>query len=100
MQRVRDVVYRKGTEIRQVFHQLDDDKSGYLDHHQFRFGLNKMGAYISDEEWEILLDVVDNNRDGKIQYIEFAETMKVNLYTSTCGNGQQTWNMHARASCF
>jgi Ca2+-binding EF-hand superfamily protein len=78
MTRVRDVVYRKGVEIRRVFRQLDEDKTGHLDHQQFRVGLNKMGAYLSDEEWEVLLDVVDLNRDGKIQYIEFAETMKVN----------------------
>ncbi len=76
--RVRDVVYRKGIEIRRVFRQLDEDKTGHLDHEQFRVGLNKMGAYLSDDEWEVLLDVVDINRDGKIQYIEFAETMKVN----------------------
>ena len=78
LKRVRDVVYRKGVEIRRVFRQLDEDKTGVLDHEQFRTGLNKMGAYVSDEEWEILLDVVDVNRDGMIQYIEFAETMKVN----------------------
>eukprot|EP01043_Picozoa_sp_COSAG02_P018097 COSAG02_NODE_836_length_16647_cov_17.589014_4_plen_441_part_00 len=78
MTRVRDVVYRKGIEIRRVFRQLDEDKTGHLDHEQFRVGLHKMGAYLNDEEWEVLLDVVDINRDGKIQYIEFAETMKVN----------------------
>ena len=78
LQRVRDVVYRKGSEIRMVFRSLDEDKTGVLSHEQFRVGLRKMGAYLDDKEWEILLDVVDVNRDGEIQYIEFAETMKVN----------------------
>ena len=78
LQRVRDVVYRKGTEIRFVFRALDEDKSGSLSHEEFRIGLQKMGAYLSDDEWELLLDVVDVNRDGEVQYIEFAETMKVN----------------------
>eukprot|EP01049_Picozoa_sp_SAG25_P005805 SAG25_NODE_410_length_8423_cov_2.086617_5_plen_54_part_00 len=33
---------------------------------------------LSDEEFQTLVAVVDYNNNGTIEYIEFAETMKVN----------------------
>ena len=48
-----------------------------LDYGEFRRGLARCGAVINDQEFEILVKAVDNNMDGKIQYLEFAETMKV-----------------------
>jgi Ca2+-binding EF-hand superfamily protein len=77
LQRVRDSVYRKGEDFRQVFRMIDDDKSGELDYSEFREGLVRCGAVLTDEEFAILIKVVDNNGDGMIQYLEFAETMKV-----------------------
>ena len=77
LRRVRDAIYFKGSDFRQVFRAIDDDKSGELDYDEFRQGLLKCGAYLDDHEFEVLVKIVDNNADGKIQYIEFAETMKV-----------------------
>ena len=33
---------------------------------------------LTDEEFQTLVNVVDYNNNGTIEYIEFAETMKVN----------------------
>ena len=103
LQRVRDCVYRKGREIRAVFRIIDEDKSGevtsaqryallrskcmhlicascrsQLTHQEFREGLERCGAVLTDDEFAVLVKVVDYNNNGTIEYVEFAESMKVN----------------------
>ena len=77
LRKVRDAIYFKGVNFREIFRMIDEDKSGDLSVKEFRDGLVKCGAVLDDNEFNVLLQLVDNNNDGHIQYLEFAETMKV-----------------------
>ena len=54
---------------------FDLDKSGSVDYEEFRIGLKHLGVELSPEDFEWVLDVVDNDKNGEIDYREFVEDM-------------------------
>merc|ERR1711871_1507022 len=76
LQQIADKVEQKSKNIRVVFRNFDEDKSGSVDTHEFRKGLEHIGIVLTDVDFQTLLDVVDNDKSGTIDYNEFVEDLK------------------------
>ena len=63
-------------QLRVVFRKFDDDGSGTVSHEEFRTGLVHMGIAMSDPEFKSLIDIVDHDGGGDIDYREFANNFK------------------------
>ena len=65
------------TEMRQSFMNYDTSKDGKIDQKEFKAALQGMGHKdISDEQVQKMLDSVDKNNDGVIEWLEFLEMMQ------------------------
>ena len=62
--RVRDIIARSGTRIKDTFIQFDTNGDGVVDPQELRAGLEGMDIGLSAEEIEQILAVVDVNGDG------------------------------------
>jgi Ca2+-binding EF-hand superfamily protein len=47
---------------------LDRDGNGYIDYAEFRRAMQQMADALSDEEFHLIVDSIDVNKDGKIDY--------------------------------
>jgi Ca2+-binding EF-hand superfamily protein len=73
---IADKVEQKSKNVRVVFRNFDEDKSGSVDYDEFRRGLAHLGITLSDEEFQALLGIIDNDQSGTIDYNEFVEDLK------------------------
>jgi hypothetical protein len=60
-------------DIVDAFEAFDDNNDGCVDPGEFRRGLHGLHIGISDAQIDQLLDLVDRNHDGEIDYYEFAQ---------------------------
>ena len=68
----------KNSVYRQIFAQIDSDKSGSIDSSELGFAVTKMfpGATFTDRNIKQMLKSADLNHDGQISYDEFSAIMK------------------------
>jgi len=57
--------------MKKVFLEADTDNSGYLDEYEFKSIFGKMGLPLTAAQTSYLMEDVDVNKDGMIQYEEF-----------------------------
>ncbi|CAN6372692.1 unnamed protein product [Urochloa humidicola] len=57
--------------LKQMFNNLDTDKSGTIEVEELKEGLRKLGSKISEAEVQKLMEAVDVDRSGSIDYTEF-----------------------------
>merc|ERR1712028_327415 len=76
LQQIAEKVEQKAKNVRVVFRNFDEDKSGSVDYAEFRRGLAHLGIAMSDEDFKTLIDLVDNDKSGCIDYNEFVEDLK------------------------
>ncbi len=60
-------------EIREIFDHFDKDSNGTIEVNEFADLLDALGAEMSAEEVRVGLDVLDTNRNGRIDFHEFVE---------------------------
>lgn len=58
-------------ELRALFQQLDTDKSGRLSREEFRVGMQRLGAQLTEDDLTELVRGADIDGDGEIDYPEF-----------------------------
>lgn len=61
--------------LKQMFNNMDTDKSGTITVEELKVGLTKLGSKISEAEVQKLLEAVDVDRSGSIDYTEFLTAM-------------------------
>ncbi|TVU15236.1 hypothetical protein EJB05_38745, partial [Eragrostis curvula] len=61
--------------LKQMFNNMDTDKSGTITVEELKEGLRKLGSEISEAEVEKLVEAVDLNKSGSIDYTEFLTAM-------------------------
>jgi Ca2+-binding EF-hand superfamily protein len=66
LSQVADKVEQKAKNVRVVFRNFDEDKSGSVDYGEFRRGLTHLGIALSDADFQALIDEVDNDKSGCI----------------------------------
>jgi len=62
--------------LREFFNRHDLDGNGVVDAHEMRTLLADLGEYPTKEEFDTLMQQMDSNHDGTIQYQEFHDSMK------------------------
>ena len=85
MQRVRDQIFARGAKtirgLGRTFRALDSfDGNKKVDRNEFLVGLKENGVQISKDEANLLLDLIDTNRDGTLDFDEFLIAMRVFLF--------------------
>ncbi|KAL7670614.1 hypothetical protein ACOME3_005548 [Neoechinorhynchus agilis] len=63
--------------IKNLFEQLDTDKSKKLDKHEVKSGLEKMGVKIPDDKFEHFFGIIDTDKSGHIDFREFAKVVHI-----------------------
>ena len=51
--------------------------SGYLDRNEFQKFLTRIGVFLSTQELTAVFNAFDINGDGRINYLEFVQTIRV-----------------------
>ncbi|XP_010923910.1 calcium-dependent protein kinase 19 isoform X2 [Elaeis guineensis] len=57
--------------LKQMFTNIDTDKSGTITYEELKSGLARLGSRLSEAEVKQLMDAADVDGDGTIDYIEF-----------------------------
>ncbi|KAL6547070.1 Calcium-dependent protein kinase 33 [Orobanche minor] len=57
--------------LKQIFNNMDTDGSGAITYEELRTGLIKLGSKLSEEEIQLLVEAVDIDKNGTIDYYEF-----------------------------
>jgi Ca2+-binding EF-hand superfamily protein len=76
LRQIAEKVEAKSKNLRNVFREFDEDKSGSVDLVEFRRGLAHLGFEMTDKQFDALLDRVDRDGNGDINYTEFAARLK------------------------
>ncbi|XP_071387266.1 parvalbumin-like EF-hand-containing protein [Centroberyx affinis] len=68
--------------IKKAFHMLDKDGSGYIEWNEIKYILSTVpnsthSMPLSDEEAEAMIQAVDADGDGRIDYSEFSNMVKL-----------------------
>jgi Ca2+-binding EF-hand superfamily protein len=71
----------------------DTDKSGFLNREEFESLLNKSGIFLSRMDITYLMRFFDKNKDGKISFNEFYETLVPELNNRRLGIVKQVWDV-------
>ncbi|PUZ48421.1 hypothetical protein GQ55_7G244100 [Panicum hallii var. hallii] len=61
--------------LKQMFNNMDTDKSGTITVEELKEGLTKLGSKISEAEVQKLMEAVDVDKSGSIDYTEFLTAM-------------------------
>ena len=72
---MRVKIEAKTTNVGTLFRSFDADKSGSVDVEEFRNGMHYIGVALTDREFGELLDIVDADGGGQIDYTEFAQNL-------------------------
>ena len=54
--------------VKEAFKLLDKDGNGYIDYEELRSVLRAKGEALSEEEFQQVIDELDANKDGRIDY--------------------------------
>ncbi|GER40860.1 calcium-dependent protein kinase [Striga asiatica] len=57
--------------LKQMFDNIDTDRSGTITYEELRAGLSKLGSKLSEIEIQQLMEAADVDKNGTIDYIEF-----------------------------
>ncbi|CDP07348.1 unnamed protein product [Coffea canephora] len=57
--------------LRQMFNNMDTDRSGTITYEELKTGLSRLGSKLSEEEIQELMEAADVDKNGTIDYIEF-----------------------------
>lgn len=63
-------------ELREAFKVFDEDNSGSISRTEVRKIMKKLGQKLSDEELDAMMEEVDTDKDGQIDFNEFKSMMK------------------------
>ena len=58
----------QGLRLIDIFQRFDKDKSGSVDHEEFINGVKSCDVQLTDEEIQILIEKLDKDGDGEIDY--------------------------------
>ena len=69
---VRDKIDAKSKRLTNVFRQFDLNHDGVVSYTEFRQGLHNLGVELNELDFKVLIETVDVDGEGTIDYTEFA----------------------------
>ncbi|KAK3008508.1 hypothetical protein RJ639_013216 [Escallonia herrerae] len=57
--------------LKQMFNNMDTDRSGTITYDELKTGLSKLGSKLSESEIQQLMEAADVDKSGTIDYVEF-----------------------------
>jgi Ca2+-binding EF-hand superfamily protein len=70
---LKDKIAQKSKHVSTVFLALDQDKSGSISATEFRHGMADLGVALNDSEMTRIMQVVDKDKSGTMEYDEVSE---------------------------
>ena len=58
-----------------VFHECDLDSNGTLEPHEVKTALSCLGSSMTADEFQVLFDRMDKNKDGSLSFLEFQKVL-------------------------
>ncbi|PTQ39343.1 hypothetical protein MARPO_0045s0020 [Marchantia polymorpha] len=80
------------SEMRTVFEKFDENHDGLICSEDLRSFMSRLGFQMSEDEARLMLDSVDHNRDGRVDFEQF-----LSLYRALC-DGESMASTSASAS--
>lgn len=69
---VRDKIEAKSIRLTNMYRQFDENRDGVVSYSEFQQGLHKLGIELDKQEFSTLVETVDVDSQGTIDYNEFA----------------------------
>jgi len=70
-EKIRGLIKASPTTLKDIFREMDTDDSGRLSNKEFRNGIRKLGLGLTLREIDLLMNRIDKNMDGMVDYSEF-----------------------------
>jgi len=77
--------------LQRIFKILDSSGDGELNQEEFLIGLKEMGVHIDKADVRIVVDLFDRNKDGKINFTEFLNTVRGKLNAKRLELVREAW---------
>uniref|UniRef100_A0A1I7YZ24 Calmodulin n=1 Tax=Steinernema glaseri TaxID=37863 RepID=A0A1I7YZ24_9BILA len=61
--------------LRDMFYEIDVDLDGFITREELQRAFQRMGHFLTDDDAKVVFDVIDANKDGKIDFGEFSRVM-------------------------
>ena len=68
IERMRVIIATSSKSIQEIFDEFDEDGNGYVTQVEFRNALRRLGLGITSREIDQVMERIDTNGDGKIDY--------------------------------
>ena len=65
--------------MEQAFRMFDRNGDGYISPWELKEVLKKENQYVTDEEVKEVIQEIDDDKDGKINFTEFARAMSITI---------------------
>src|SRR3990167_6481657 len=65
--------------VKQVFQEHDRNQDGNLDKLELSLLMKKIGIFLSTQELTAVYSVFDLNKDGRVNFPEFVQTLRVGI---------------------
>ena len=76
IERLRVIIATSTKSLREIFNEFDEDGNGFITQVEFRNAMRKLNLGITSREMDQVLQQIDNNGDGKIDWQEFSAKFK------------------------
>ena len=80
IERLRVIIATSTKSLREIFNEFDEDGNGFITQVEFRNAMRKLNLGITSREMDQVLQQIDNNGDGKIDWLEFSAKFKDNSF--------------------
>jgi hypothetical protein len=72
-QSLTQIFTESGVQLERVFREFDEDRNGAISKQELRHGLSSLGTDLTPEQVDDFFDILDQDGDGEIDYVEFAQ---------------------------
>lgn len=76
LQKIRRKVYEKSVSLKNAFRRFDEDKDGTVSRSEFKKAMKQMNLDLPEKVVNGLLDALDSDGGGVVEYSEFAAMLK------------------------
>jgi hypothetical protein len=76
MEKVRQIIRSSPQSFEDIFRSFDTDGNGYISEVEFRNAIRKLNLGITSREIDKIMEKIDTNQDGRIDWQEFMSKFK------------------------